>query len=233
MNPQRVLITGANRGLGLELTRIAARRGNHVFACCRHPGTAEALQALKEECAGIDILPLSVVDADSIGALTERLTGTPIDVLLNNAGIFGPPPEKQTASEMDYLGWATTFAVNSIAPVRLLHALRPNLEVARPAKAIAITSQMGALSVDMPFGLAYSASKAALNKVMRLMAPEMAAHGIAIGLIHPGWVRTDMGGPDADLAPEESAAGVWSVIDKLTLADAGSFYSWDGTPHPW
>jgi len=134
---------------------------------------------------------------------------------------------------MDYDSWAETFAVNSIAPVRVLHALRGNLEKSNLAKAVSVSSQMGAISVDMAFTLAYCASKAALNKVMRLMAPEFAELGIVISLVHPGWVRTDMGGDDADIAPEESAAGLWSVIDKLTLADAGSFYSWTGERHPW
>ncbi len=233
MNRRRTLITGANRGLGLELTRIAAARGDQVYACCRKPAQATALRALAEENPDIEVVALAVDDPDSVQAVATHLGGTPLDILINNAGIFGPAPEKQSVTDIDFEAWEETFRVNSIAPVRLLFALRPNLALGRPSKAVTITSQMGALSVDMRFGLAYSASKAALNKVMRLLSEEMASHGVAIGLIHPGWVRTDMGGPSADLAPEESAEGVWRVIEGLTLAQAGGFYSWDGTPHPW
>lgn len=233
MGETTTVVTGANRGIGLELARSAARRGHRVFAACRHPDRAHLLHALVAENPHVTIVELHVDQAASVEALAQELDGTPIDVLINNAGTMGPPGAEQSVDTMRFEGWADTFAVNTIAPVRILYALRDNLERSGLAKAVTITSQMGALAVDMPFALAYSASKAAVNKAMRLLAPEYAKRDIIVSLIHPGWVRTDMGGPDADISAEESAAGIWSVIDALCADDAGSFYSWNGSPHPW
>jgi len=233
MSTSAIVITGANRGIGLELTRLAAKRGDRVVACCRQPDAAGDLHALRATHPNVEIHALTVNDADSVAALAARLEGQRIDVLVNNAGTMGPTGAQQSAFQMDYDGWAETFAINTIAPVRLLHALRPNLERADFGKAVTITSQMGAISVDMRFALAYCASKAAVNKVMRLMAPEFAEIGIVVSLIHPGWVRTDMGGADADIAPEESATGILAVIDGLGRNDGGTFFSWNGEPHPW
>lgn len=233
MAESTTLITGANRGIGLELARVAARRGHRVLAACRNPDHADLLRALAAEHPRVAVVGLHVDQAASVEALVRQLADTPIDVLINNAGTMGPPGAEQSVDTMRFDGWADTFAVNTVAPVRILYALRDNLERSHSAKAVTITSQMGALAVDMPFALAYSASKAAVNKVMRLLAPEYARRGIIVSLIHPGWVRTDMGGPDADISVEESAAGIWAVIDRLSTQDAGSFYSWNGSSHPW
>lgn len=226
------VITGANRGIGLELTRQAAQRGDRVIATCRTPSSANDLARLADT-GNVEVHALTVDDADSIARFAKALAGRPVDVLINNAGVMGPAPEKQSLANMDYEAWAECFAVNSMAPLHILQALRPNLEAARPAKAITISSQMGAIEVDMRFALAYCASKAAVNKVMRLVAPDLAPAGIIVGLLHPGWVRTDMGGASADISPEESASGIWKVIDRLGPEDAGSFYSWTGERHPW
>lgn len=233
MSVKTVLITGANRGIGLELARIAAERGDRVLACCRKPASADALQELASARRNLEVVPLVVDEPESVAALARSLDATAFDILINNAGVMGPPAEEQSVTTMRFDGWPEVFAVNAIAPVRLLHTLRDHLERAGGAKAVTITSQMGAISVDMAFGLAYSASKAAVNKTMRLLAPEYAQRGIIVSLIHPGWVRTDMGGAAADISADESAVGIWSVVDRLTLADAGSFYSWTGSPHPW
>jgi NAD(P)-dependent dehydrogenase (short-subunit alcohol dehydrogenase family) len=228
-----IAITGANRGIGLELARQAAVRGDRVVATCRNPDTATDLQQLAAGHAAVGIHALTVDDAASVARFAQALRGTSVDVLINNAGIMGPAAAQQSLDHMDYDGWAECHAVNTMAPLRLLQALRPNLEAAKPAKAVTITSQMGAIAVDMRFSLAYCASKAAVNKVMRLVAPELATAGVIVSLVHPGWVRTDMGGSDADIAPEESASGIWKVIDRLGPNDAGSFWSWTGEPHPW
>lgn len=228
-----VVITGANRGIGLELARIAAQRGAHVVAGCRDPGAAVVLRALAAQHPNLGLVPVVVDEPESVAALVAALDGVAVDVLINNAGTMGPPSDQQSPGAMRFDEWPAVFAVNTIAPLRLLQALRPNLAKAGTSRAVTITSQMGAIAVDMPFALAYCASKAAVNKVMRLIAPEYRDSGIIVSLVHPGWVRTDMGGADADIAPEESAAGIWAVIDRLELGDAGSFYSWTGAPHPW
>ena len=228
-----VVITGANRGIGLELARQAGARGDRVIAGCRAPQRAAELGALAEQYPLVEARALTVDDPASVAAFAASLGTTPVDVLINNAGVMGPPPEKQSLDHMDFDAWSECFSINSMAPLRMVQALRPLLEAAKPSKGVTITSQMGAIEVDMRFAIAYCASKAAVNKVMRLIAPELSSRGIIVSLVHPGWVRTDMGGSSADISPEESATGIWKVIDGLQPSDAGSFYSWTGEPHPW
>jgi NAD(P)-dependent dehydrogenase (short-subunit alcohol dehydrogenase family) len=168
-----------------------------------------------------------------VAALTARLADQVIDVLINNAGTLGPDYPDQTAYTMDFEGFADALAVNTIAPVRMMQALLPNLRASRDPKVVNITSQMGAISLDMTMGFAYCSSKAALNKFMKLAAQDLRADGIAVCVIHPGWVKTDMGGPNAQLTPQESASGILKVLDGFSLANTGSFWKWDGEPHPW
>lgn len=225
-----VLITGANRGIGLELTRRYAARGDQVIACCRHPESAASLNAVAGRVA---VRALAVDDPASVAALANGLGGQAIDLLINNAGVLGPEYGDQTTTKMDFDGWAHTFAVNTMGPVRVMQALLPNLKAAAAGRVVTITSQMGALSLDMALGHAYSATKAAINKFMRLAALDLAKEGIAVGLIHPGWVKTDMGGPDADITVDESASGIVATVEKLDLSTTGSFWKWNGEPHGW
>ncbi len=224
-----ILITGANRGIGLEMTRIYAGQGDNVIACCREPENAEALKNIPN----VTIQKVSVGDADSVAAMANDLKGTPIDVLLNNAGTGGPAYADQTVSEMDFEGWAETFNINTIAPVRVMHALKDNLALSDNPKIVTITSQMGALDLDMTVAYAYCTSKAALNKFMKMAAIQLADENMAVCVIHPGWVRTDMGGPRADISPEESAEGIIKVIAGLNADNSGSFWKWNGEVHAW
>jgi NAD(P)-dependent dehydrogenase (short-subunit alcohol dehydrogenase family) len=134
---------------------------------------------------------------------------------------------------MDFAMWAEILNINTLAPVRVMHALLPHLKQSKQAKVMNVTSDLGALSNDNPIYLGYSASKAALNKYMRLAALELKEEGIAVGLIHPGWVQTDMGGSAAPISPLTSATGIVKVIDRLDLTNAGSFWQWDGALHEW
>ena len=227
-----VLITGANRGIGLELASRYAARGDRVLACCRSPADATALNDLAAQQPGLTVHGVVVTDGASVASLASAIGVQPLDILINNAG-SSPPMASQSLAAMDYDAWADSFAVNTMAPVRTLQALRGNLASAKGAKAITITSQMGALSFNVPVAYAYSAAKAAVNKVMRLAGIELAKEGTIVALVHPGWVRTDMGGASADISPEESAAGIMAVIDRLTIADAGSFFKWNGDAHAW
>lgn len=224
-----VLITGANRGIGLELTRAYAAAGDRVIACCRNPDSADALKALNN----VEIMPLDVADDDSVRQLSEALAGRCIDLLINNAGTLGPSYENQTATTMDYAGWLETFNVNSIGPVRVMHGLMQQLKASDNPRVVTITSQMGALSLDMTLGHGYSASKAALNKFMKLAAIDLASEGIQLCVIHPGWVKTEMGGAEADITPEQSAAGIVETITKLNAQTSGSFWKWNGEIHDW
>ena len=226
------VITGANRGIGLALATLYARRGDTVFACCRTPSNAKELQALAGN-ATVRVLPLDVRDDASVAALANTLGDNPVDVLINNAGVSGGPLEEQTATQMDFAAWADAFDVNAMGPVRVMQALLPALKRAKNPKVMSVTSQLGALSLDLAMAHGYSASKAALNKFMRLAAGELARDGIAVGLVHPGWVKTDMGGAGAHITPADSAAGIANVIDRLSLENTGGFWKWNGSAHDW
>jgi NAD(P)-dependent dehydrogenase (short-subunit alcohol dehydrogenase family) len=227
-----VLVTGANRGIGLALATAYAERGDKVLACCREPRRAADLRALAQA-RDVTVLPLAVDDAGSVGALARELATATIDVLVNNAGVSGGPLESQTATTVDFDAWAEAFAVNTMGPVRVMQALLPQLRRARSPKVMSVTSQLGALSLDLPLAFGYSATKAALNKFMRLAAIDLKPQGIAVGVVHPGWVQTDMGGPGAQITPAASAAGIVEVIDALTLETTGRFFKWNGSPHEW
>jgi NAD(P)-dependent dehydrogenase (short-subunit alcohol dehydrogenase family) len=224
-----VLITGANKGVGLEMVKIYAARGDKVLACCRDPQGSEQLNAVSGD---VQVLEVAVGDDDSVKALAANIGATPIDLLINNAGTKGPEINEQNTYSMNFEGWADTFNVNSMGPVRVMQALLDNLKMAG-GRVMTVTSQMGALSLDMVAAHAYCASKAAVNKFMRLASIDLKKDGVAVGLVHPGWVKTDMGGPNADLTPEESAAGVVAVCDQLTMENTGGFWKWNGERHDW
>ena len=225
-----ILVTGTNKGVGLEITRLLSNRGDRVIACCRRPLEATALSKLE---GNIDIQEVSVGEDESVSQLASRLNGVAIDTIINNAGTMGPEAKRQSALAMDFNGWADAFNINSMGPVRIMQALLPNLKMTESPKVMTVTSQMGALSLDMTSAHAYCSSKAALNKFMRLASIDLKPDGIAVGLVHPGWVRTDMGGPRAHLSPEESAAGCIEVTDTLSLDNTGGFWKWNGETHDW
>lgn len=227
-----VLVTGANRGLGLEFVKQYAEDGATVYACCRDPGEAKALRRISDAAGGkVSLHGLEVTDARSVAKLAEGFGGAPIDILINNAGIYGP--EKQSASEMDYEGWARTFAINSMAPLRIAQAFHRNLLAGREKKLITITSGMGSTPQHTGDYFAYRASKAAVNNVMHGLAVAWKRDQVTIVVIHPGWVKTDMGGPNALLEPHESIAGMRRVIAKLTHADSGKFLDYRGQEIAW
>jgi len=222
-----VMITGANRGIGFELTKRYEEAGNDVIACCREPQNADGLKTLKN----VQVCGVHVADGDSVAALKTEIGDRPIDLLINNAGT--PGPAQQTALDMDYDGWAEAFAVNTMAPFRMLQTFRDNLKAAEAGKIITITSQMGAMDLNWPLMYAYCSSKAAVNKIMRMVSLELAADGTAVALIHPGHVKTDMGGESAEIEVEESASGIMSVIEGISLEGTGCFMKWNGEVHPW
>ena len=225
------LVTGANRGIGLELARRLAADGHAVLATCRDPGGADALRALADA-ASVEILTLEVTDPGSVATLVQAVGDRTLDVLVNNAGVKGG--EHQSAADgVDLDDWADVLAVNTLAPVRLTLALRGHLARAERPRVVTISSQMGSLENGGRGWIAYRSSKAAVNMAMRNLAIELAGEGIIVVPVHPGWVRTDMGGPEAAISPGESAAGLVRLIDGLTTEQSGRFWTWEGVEHAW
>jgi NAD(P)-dependent dehydrogenase (short-subunit alcohol dehydrogenase family) len=227
-----ILITGANKGIGLELASRYAQAGNTVLACCREPNTAVELAELAGS-YDLRLIKVSVGEDASVAAMAAELDGTTIDILINNAGTIGPKRDQQTAYVMDFDGWADAMNINAMAPVRVMHSLLVNLRASDNAKVVNISSELGAISLDRPIGYAYSASKAALNKYMKLAALELGKENINVALIHPGWVQTSMGGASAPITAQASAEGIMDVIKNLNASNNGGFWNWNGEVHPW
>jgi NAD(P)-dependent dehydrogenase (short-subunit alcohol dehydrogenase family) len=226
-----VLITGANRGLGLEFARQYANDGAKVIACCRKPADAKELQALAKSNGSVERHALDVSDFGAVRALAKDLTKDSIDILINNAGVYGP--KRQSADDMDFDGWAHTLTVNTMGPLAVAQAFRANLLRGSEKKLVSITSGMGSTEENGGGYLAYRASKAALNNVMKSLSIDWRGDGIIAVVFDPGWVRTDMGGKNAPLLPEESVSGMRKVIAHLKLSDSGNFLNRNGEERPW
>ena len=226
------LITGANRGIGLALARQYTEAGDRVFATCRSPADAHDLNALAASSGGrLTVHGLDVGDGASIAACAKAVGDTPIDILINNAGILGG--KSQTLESIDFDAWIDAFKVMTIGPFRMVQTFLPSLKAAAAPKVMTVTSQLAAST--WPFGgsYAYSSAKAGVNKVMQTLAKDLKAQNITVAMIHPGWVKTDMGGDGADITAQESATGIRSVIAGLTPESSGKFYKWNGDIHPW
>ncbi len=229
-----ILITGSNRGLGLEWTRQYARLGWQVYATCRFPDEAEELQQLKHDYQNIDIHCLDVTSHDEIGVVAETLQDQPIDILLNNAGVYLEKFKHNTLGYIDYVAWEETFTVNSLGAVRVTEAFSSHVSRSEKRLVVVITSHMGSIAeIDHPGSYAYRSSKAALNAAMKGISLELQPRSVGILLLHPGWVKTRMGGPDALLSTTESVNGMRAVIESFDLHKSGNFYRFDGGVIPW
>jgi NAD(P)-dependent dehydrogenase (short-subunit alcohol dehydrogenase family) len=225
-----VAISGANRGIGLELARVYSEAGDRVFAFCRLPKDARALNDLAATSdKKIMVHEMDVADGDSVAEAVAVVGEAPIDVLINNAGIMGTP---QTLEATDFDVWVDVLKINTIGPFRVTQAFLPNIRKSAAPKVVTVTSYLG--SSDSPHGgyYIYASSKAAVNKVTQALAIDLRNENISVSMIHPGWVRTDMGGPGGDLTPKESATGVHRVIAGLRMQDTGKFFNWNGEVLP-
>jgi NAD(P)-dependent dehydrogenase (short-subunit alcohol dehydrogenase family) len=224
--PATVLITGANRGIGLEYARQFAARGYTVIGTVRDPADAKELSAVADRVEQLD-----VADAASVAALAQRLKGVPIDILVNNAGMFDR--RDVTVDKVDFEMMEQTLAVNALGPLRVTQALMPNLRAGKRRTIVNMSSELGSIGQSSGRWYAYRTSKAALNQITKTLGAELASEGFISVALHPGWVRTDMGGAAATYSPQESVAGLVSVIEKLGPADNGRFYDFKGTAIPW
>jgi NAD(P)-dependent dehydrogenase (short-subunit alcohol dehydrogenase family) len=222
-----VFLTGANRGIGFEFARQYAAEGWRVIATVRDPARADALRALP---GTIEVHQLDVADFAAASLLGETLRDEAIDVLIANAGISGPremPPER-----VDGDAWSEVFRINTMAPLAIAGALHKQVARSRERKAVAISSRLGSIAANLEGGRhIYRSSKAALNAVWHSFAIDNP--GLIAAVLHPGWVKTDMGGDAAPVTPPESVAGMRQVIAGLVTQDSGRFFNYDGTPLPW
>ncbi len=226
-----VLVTGANRGLGLEFVRQYAADGARVFACARHPGEAKAILDIAAPSKGkVTVHPLDVGSDASVAHLASEID-EPIDILIANAGVYGG--DHQRLGDIDYEAWIRTFNVNTLGPVRVVEALRGNLMQGREKKIVAITSAMGSNVRHDGGALIYRSSKAALNNVIRGLSLALKADGLIAVAMHPGWVKTDMGGANAALTPERAIGAMRKIVAGLTPSDTGKYVNYDGAEIPW
>lgn len=227
-----VLITGANRGIGLALVRSLAMRGDRILATCREPDEAVDLKALGASPGfAVEVIAMDVADPLSIDDARDLVGDRRLDILVNNAGVLGPA--RQSTLDMDFEGWLHAFEINTIAPLRVVQAFLPNLRRSDAARILTVSSRMGSLAYNRSDRIAYRSSKSAVNKVMQGLATDLRGEGIAVSVVHPGWVATDMGGNSADLSPDVSAAGIVRVLDKMRAVDSPRFYNYDGSELPW
>jgi NAD(P)-dependent dehydrogenase (short-subunit alcohol dehydrogenase family) len=227
------LITGANRGLGLEFARQYLADGWQVYAACRDPSSASELRRLADASGhNLRILTLDVTNPASVKAAAVKLDGQAIDLLLNNAGIGGP--RGQTIGNIDYEAWANVLDANTMGPMRVSEAFVDHVARSERKLIVTLTSGMGSLADNTSGGsIAYRSSKAAVNMVMRSLAHDLAPFGITCVVVNPGWVRTDMGGPHATLTPTESVMMLRRLIETLGPAQSGKFFNYDGREYPW
>ena len=223
----RILITGAGRGIGFQLAKQALEKGWDVVGSVR---SVEAQRELAEKLPKMAVLNFDVTDHEGVEKVANAFH-SPIDILVNCAGIIGP--QKQSTLDMDFDGFAKTLEVNVLAPLKVAQVFLPLVKASDNGRIINISSQMGRMEFSASDRIAYRSSKSALNKVTQALATDLHQEGVAVIAVHPGWVSTDMGGPDAPVAPVDSAAGLLNVMETLTLDDTGKFIDWDGTARSW
>ena len=227
-----VFITGTTRGIGLELVRQFLEAGSKVFAAARRPET-DALQSLKAAHGdALQLLTLDVTNQSEIETAVSSLAGQPINLLINNAGLYQSRSDDMESLQAET--WLQEFHVNAIAPFMVTRALRGNLAAAEDALVAMISSKMGSMS-DNTSGGAYSyrSSKAALNAVTVCLAQDLAGDGTRVVALHPGWVRTDMGGANAPVDASQSASGLRKVMIGIDENQNGGFFDYTGAAIPW
>lgn len=228
-----LLITGANRGIGLELCRQYANVGWNIYATCRDPRKAKDLNSLAADHQDlISVHALEVTNKEQMDSLKKELKGKPIDILLNNAGVYASGASQ--FGKTDEKAWEEAVAVNIVAPMRMMEEFVENVAQSDKKIITSMSSKMGSMQDNTSGGsYAYRATKAALNAVMVSAAHDLHHLGITSLILHPGWVRTDMGGPQGELSVEQSAQKLRKILAHCTIEDSGSFFDIDGSIIPW
>lgn len=229
------LITGCNRGLGLEWSEQLAEAGWRVYATCRDPKNAESLNLLQAAYSrNLSVHQLDVTSEGQIAALAAELDGVAIDWLINNAGVYFEKYTDEPLGSVDFPHWEETLRVNTLGAMRVSAAFSDNLAASEKKLLVAISSHMGSIAeIGVAGDYAYRSSKAALNAAMKGVSLELQSRGVSVALLHPGWVQTRMGGPGAPLSTRESVAGMRRVLGAFRSADSGRFFRYDGSTIPW
>ena len=228
-----ILITGANRGIGLEMVKYANEQGWRVFACCRNPHNADNLFNIAKLSNGqISVHIADMQEPGTLQALSYELRNDAIDILINNAGIYGCDKNKFGSVEVE--SWLQTFQVNSIAPLKMVEAFSEQLFMGHRKLLACMSSKMGSMA-DNGYGNSYiyRSSKAALNAVVKSLSIDLKEQGVICVALHPGWVKTDMGGPDAEITTRQCVEQLFNNLSELTVKDSGRFIDIDGSDIPW
>jgi len=229
-NTYQVLITGTNRGIGLSFVEQYAKDGWNVIACCRDPQSATELQALASKHRNIQIIALDMADFSQIDAVALQLKDKKIDVLINNAGVY---PESSLGN-VDFDDWVSAFKINTMAPLKMAKAFMPHVAASQLKKIVTLSSKMGSVDDNTSGGsYIYRSSKAAVNMVMKSLSIDLKPYGIAVVTLNPGWVKTDMGGPNGLIDSQTSVTGLRKVIADLSLSSSGKFIGYDGSEIAW
>ena len=233
MSSSTYFITGCNRGLGLEFVRQLLARGQRVIATCRDIATSTDLTALTLKHSGqLSLVEMDVSDEASMREAVALLNDEAIDVFINNAGMYGP--RDANFGNVDGPAMAEVLFTNAVAPVLLTQLLIDNVRKGIGKKLVFVSSKMGSIADNGRGGsYIYRSSKTALNSVVKSLALDLAPEGIATATLHPGWVRTDMGGPNGLIDAPESVSGMLNVIDGLSVANTGQFFNYDGSTIAW
>ena len=229
----KILVTGANRGIGLEMVKIAVSKQWQVKACCRNPHVADKLTEVARMSGGlVSVHTLDISDKAQIQALAYELRGEAIDILINNDGVYGSMDHQ--FGNVDEANWLETFKVNTIGPLNMAENFVEHVARSNKKMIATVSSKMASMEDNTSGGsYIYRSSKAALNAVVKSMSIDLAPKGISCVLLHPGWVRTDMGGPHGEITTRESVKQIFNTLENATLDDAGNFYEIDGSIIGW
>ncbi len=226
------LVTGVNRGLGLEFIKQYSQAGWDVIGTCRDLGSAVEASGLADVASNIELYPLEVTNSEAINSLADMLKDRPIDHLVLNAGVMAE--QAQVLGELEQDDFMLAMNVNTVSPALMIQAFRAHLAAGDKKLVIGMSSILGSIAGNSDGGLySYRASKAALNAVVKSAASDLAAEGITVVAMHPGWVQTDMGGEGATITTGVSIDGMRKVFEGLTATDSGRFLSYDGSDLPW
>ena len=227
-----ILITGTNRGIGLEFVKHYLKNNEKVIATCRNKDSAKDLLKLKNMTNDTTLVELDVSSPNSINEFASKINGQPIDTFINNAGVFGP--RNNEFGNFNAKEWLDVFNINTIAPLLITQKILKNLRLGKNKKLVFISSKVGSIEENTGGGMyIYRSSKTALNQVIKSLSIDFKDENFIATALHPGWVQTDMGGPNALIDTKTSVKGMAEVIDSLVLKNSGRFYNYDGSSIPW